>query len=694
MSAPAALVGITVQALTDIPSELLADTQHPYLLVWVGDSRLGRSRLIAKDQSRFDLGQERMEWSHEVPAFGGPVQVRAQLWDDRGDSAPRCLTEITGSIEAPYLGGPLQFGSVPRLSLFVRIRPIPRAPRAIPVPRVTPDRSLGTTVTLTPALIVELADIEGLYRPVNRGSSGRVRCERAAGYLSEDHQGRIFLNNDLGRNWVNGFQSVVVTARVSAARGSIPPDARVCWSVVSVDDPTNDDPWCHRRSGPVIDPDDYDDEGGPIGAGPGARAEPERPGGRRGPRAPWRAAEGFSLIRSGLRDAETQLVGGESKVVFRCPEMAGAAFFLRAEVQASTPVESFGTRSGVMTMWHRLDLETVRMKSATPLPLDDLPAAVEPACIQLDFHPERVVPDKEHMSTSWGTLGVGETRFMDAHLRRAATRGWFCILTACLPFPVPPAAQVIFRGMVKLRHNSEGVEYFDLEGELRDARAMNIAIGDEEIGFLITPNVFQREGRLYTRCWITPHEALREFEVDEGVMSSPDLEAAKELMSPRLRVTRRRKPTGDRQAFAGGYELPEEIAVSISGPGDLYPAGISPTKRINGQWYLYGRVVVYTHHSRFYDHGRKQPTADFNVRIVPIVMHEIIHGFGLPHMCASFDYRTPLNKTCVMNYPRNWVMDDHHRLIPGTSRRLGGLCARHLRELRRAQLFRNPALGW
>jgi hypothetical protein len=77
------------------------------------------------------------------------------------------------------------------------------------------------------------------------------------------------------------------------------------------------------------------------------------------------------------------------------------------------------------------------------------------------------------------------------------------------------------------------------------------------------------------------------------------------------------------------------------------------------------------------------------------MVHELTHAFGMPHKCAYFDFRAPRDKTCCMNYIPNWMADDAHNLVSGTSNRVGmDMCGRHLKEVRRVRLQDNKGLSW
>jgi len=78
-----------------------------------------------------------------------------------------------------------------------------------------------------------------------------------------------------------------------------------------------------------------------------------------------------------------------------------------------------------------------------------------------------------------------------------------------------------------------------------------------------------------------------------------------------------------------------------------------------------------------------------------VVVHELVHAFGMPHRCGYFDFTTPRRPTCCMNYSDTWMADAQHNLIPGTEDKCSpNMCGLHLKEVRRVRLQMNKALAW
>lgn len=151
---------------------------------------------------------------------------------------------------------------------------------------------------------------------------------------------------------------------------------------------------------------------------------------------------------------------------------------------------------------------------------------------------------------------------------------------------------------------------------------------------------------------------------------------------------------------AGGFGIPNAGAtVKITPPGAVFTTGISPPvpNAITGVGSFFaGRTVLFTHTPKFSTPGPPPaPKPDFDLKVLSTVVHEFLHAFGMPHKCGYWDWWTPRVQSCCMNYFDTWLLDPAQKVIPGTVRRNGNdMCGRHLMEVRRVHLDKNPGLNW
>ncbi|WP_438017155.1 hypothetical protein WMF18_41280 [Sorangium sp. So ce315] len=681
--AQTAAVTITLQKVLGVDG-LLAGAKRPYALGFIAGRRFGRSKPIPAGAKELDLTAEAIPWKLEVAASGA-IPVAVEIWDDQGDAGSKRLGSVTGSLSSPYPTRVHELGGGPLLRCDVFTREVPPAPGAVPVPRVAEGEKTRATLRVPNTVLVSITEILGLHAPVSPGAAGVKRAEARPGYTSQDHLGRVYVNSDLAGAWAKDKQLIQLTAKVKVQRGKLPADAKIRWTVIEPDDPTNDDPGFHAAWGAYVDKKDYD----AAGKHQGSRAGDNE--GKPAKSPPWEAVSGFALASAAATEAKTTIVGDESKVVFHCPDTAGDNFIVRADIDSATKVEGFGAETGIMTMWHRIRVESIRMKSAFALPMDEVPVPFEPCCVQLDCEPEKEVPDQPQMAPKGDDLETECVAYVDKVFSNKSNPGWFCVISAMEPHPLPTKkGDQVFEGDAELKSGGAGAnlfEYFEIPGTFPDVDFAELTSGSETVGFNLFSVQTETTGAgPITRCWIVEHDAQPDFTAGDG--SIAHAYKVQFNYSPRYR-----KKGG--AVTPGGYGMAAKVKVKVFNPGAFYTAGISPTVTAKGKEYFAGRTIMFTHHSAYREAATGLPKPTYRARIVGTIVHELVHAFGMPHKCGYFDFRAPRDKTCCMNYRPNWMLDDKRNLIPGTSGKTGSdVCGRHLKEVRRVHLEDNKGLAW
>ena len=558
-----------------------------------------------------------------------------------------------------------------------------RTPAAPVVPRTATGTSTRATLRKVNSAKVEISAIRGLYAPTATGKPGLVRAEPRPGYLSQDGLGRVYLNSDLALKWTKNTQFIELTAKVAIVSGSFPADGKLKWTLRDADDPTNDDPGFHPQWGRYVDAKDYDATGKHQGAS-GADNE-----GKPAKNPPWQQVGAFKLSGATATECVTEIAGGVSKVFFHCPDVAGDNFSIAVAIETKEKIDRLGHETGLITMWHRIQVDNIRMQTGTSLPVDELPIHFEPCCVQMDCVPERVVADKQFMSPTRERLSAESSKYVNSVF--TPRPGWFCLIAALEPHPLPAAkGAVLFSGTTKLGKGGTGAamrEFIDIPGTHADADFAEITLGSEKIGFRVESTApFTAAGKDMTRCWLEPHDAQPDFTAGDG--SIAHAYTVTYDYSPRFRIL-------GSAVTPGGYKMPDDVQVEVKGPGAFYTAGISPSVQAGGKPYFAGRTIVFTHHGGYYDAAAKKPKPDVKDRLLVTIVHELVHAFGMPHKCGYFDFRAPRAKTCCMNYRPNWMLDDARELVPGTNEKNGkDVCGRHLKEVRRVHLEDNKGLNW
>ncbi|MCA9704735.1 MAG: hypothetical protein KDK70_02660 [Myxococcales bacterium] len=485
----------------------------PSLAGAAGRHRLGRSGRIRMNpgsveaNGHFDLGGERMVWTHGVRAADGEsVDLRLTLWLDRGDQAPQQRLQWTVAIDPPWMPGPRTADEQGHRLCYRVDRVIEREddPVELVLALGAPeDQHHNVQVIDEPVeAIVGITAIDGLYRPVAGLDPSVVAMgtplhnaplsEVVAGYISNDHRGRIFINRVPNGTWTADAQYIDLTAEVwiEGLEANTRDDVRVTWTVIVPDDPSDDDPAVHREAGALLDPTDHDVHGEHLGAR-GYDNEGANPHygqanhvweqlgtfdlqvGAAQPAIglpPLAAVDASNQIYLRPATTATEAVDDDGRryhrrsgVRLHCPDVRGDRLVVRATVEGQG-YRVLPAQTGVMTMWNRIDLEYRKMQTAFHLPVADMPAAFESAFVQLDVHALADVADIDRLpTTQFDTFLSQDTTF-----QHRGDPGWFCLIAAKLLGAAPAAnPRDRFTGPRTLRRATPGDEVMlDAQGPL------------------------------------------------------------------------------------------------------------------------------------------------------------------------------------------------------------------------------------
>ena len=735
MPFPAATVRIQIKRILAVPAVTLAAGHTRYLRGEVQANgmpmKTGRSRPVPDAGGDFDLAPEQVPWQFELRVDTGTnISVTVEVFEERGDAAPPTPSVLTGLIADPWTSGTRTFvGPSGTIELDVATTLIASTDAAF-LARAGKATSVSGTLTVPKCYVVQIGDIAGLYKPtgVAAGSRGSAHV---LGYVSEDNLGRIFTNRLPNGSWAKDTQYIEVFVRVTALGGAtIPAAAGIKWTVFDADDPTNDAPDFHREWGLYVDPNDYAGSAtSPTGAKAGDNASAYAPAnaneallfGASARASRWAATMGGpppTPVSTGeakspivMADART----GTCSVKIHCPNVLGTNLVLKVEltgVPAGVTVHNATT--GVMTMWSRIDVEVVRMAGAPSLAgaLPLIPPFFHPMCVQLDMQNERTVTgplDKAHMSPTEPKEESATAAWVDnpGVFKHRGTPGWFFLGGARFGSPLPsgPKPTPLYDGTAFLLGTSGPNVYLEVPVAATTAAYVEFiwagASGPVKAGFVVagaTP------GGLATRIVLWGNDVTPNFTGHDADGSTTHAYRSAILYFPQHEL-----PAGATSLVPGGYGVPTTgVQVKVYPAGVTESWGISPTVKNASTGtgdYFAGRTVVFTHATQFSTGTPPTARPDFNQRVLGTVVHEFLHAFGMPHKCGQWDWRTPRDRSvqsqdpkqnsgCCMNYFNTWLLDASNHVIPGDSRDGVYMCGRHLMEVRRVHLERNPGLRW
>lgn len=524
------------------------------------------------------------------------------------------------------------------------------------------------------AFTVVIIEIKGLYKPgvddrAVRPAGTTKNSGYVAGYKSDDDRGRIFTNRDMNNNWSKNNQCIEITARVTwtPSACALPAGTKIRWTKEDPDDPTNEDPRVHPDVGRLIDPNDYTGTT-KTGANPNDN----------NPRGKATATEQLEQI-----DAQYALTGNEtvvnpanslSKVRFKVSDAAGDNYRITAEAVHPNVTTSTPDQTGIMTVWDRIEIEYVKMSSATELPVTQIAQHYEIACVQVDISEKRVVTGASDMAY------MGTTDLLARN--------------ECVNFCRSPSSSG------KFKHEGQGGWFFMVAANrFKPARTANIlyegnAVSQGSRVRLPTGTTLSEPPkvvRVFNSSRIVGMSAPKPNDYDLHIKFKVDSRTGRDLnIEPHSFYHVQNPNTSFLDAYLSDYGFANgsSIPVQVLSEGDeaLVFGGISPGgATVGSRYYFAGKLIVFTQ-------------IVTGPRMLAVLCHELCHAFGNAHKCGNWDWENkPTRTSCCMNYWYQFVLDNStpRRPIQWTqNRRSANLCGHHIINIRDFHLEDNPILNW
>lgn len=630
------------------------------------------------------------------------------LTDELGEDLPACRAALSfhapdvlaceaddGRVDLLFLGPakpyPDFFGERPPGDSIYGLRPLVKR-RHLPVdPPVQ--------------LVVKLTAVEGLYKPGFKveGDIDPKASGYQQGYTSDDDRGRIFVNHrpraDPGQSWqeavVKDTQYIELEASIELVQGAkIPPDARVEWEWF---DPNSaDHPETHEHGARL--PDQVDVDGRPRSLVNRGTCDFPKPGGPDMARFAQAGDIGFA-DGSTIHLADTQIKDGRTRVRLHVSNVAGDSFVVTARPKGSPRIAPSGSAgTGAMTVWKRIDVEVVRMENAFALPIDQIPPCFEPARVQMDFAPERVVPSKPFLTDSDRDQPRAATAYATAEageFKQQGKPGWF-FLAAVERFSSehadsPGPSTALYEGKARLQiETSRGRRWETLViDQVIDRPGAIVTIHDVEggpHGFAVAAAIRIAGGK--THLYLRGTDYHSDFEVPRGahtgLIGDPGRGGAYDRAD--YYFPRHRMSSASGAWEPGGMGFGEEVFVRVEPGGYSETGGYSPEVCRAGKKYFGGRLLVFTR-----VHGRAALDVE---QALGVIVHEFTHAFGFPHECGYYGWPQPATYSCSMNTFLNWLYAigtrELQRFQFGTWST--HLCSKHLAGLREVNLEDHPVM--
>jgi hypothetical protein len=560
-------------------------------------------------------------------------------------------------------------------------------------------------------LAVKVATIEGLYKP-GFAADGDVAPKASGyqgGYLSDDDLGRIFVNHkprtDPTQSWDDAVtkdtQYIELVATIQLVQGAkIPPDARVEWEWF--DPNAADHPETNAHGARV--PDEVDVDGHPRSALNRGTCDFPKPGGKHMARFGQAGDCGFADGKS-VNLCDTQIASGGTRVRLHVSNVAGDNFVVIARPKNSPRIAPSNTaRTGVMTVWKRIDVEYVKMAGGFSLPVDQVPPFFEPARVQMDFAPEREVTSKHFLTKREDDEEAACADYATARKGAFTSEGkpgWFFLAAAerasSENFTASSGAatgdgspKIVYKGKAKVAVVSGGGQTWEkvIVDQVIAGKVAILTVHDVDGGPKGFMPVFKKEvigGKTHLHLWGIDYQS--DFEVtrgkNTGLLGGAGRGGAYDktdtyYLRHRARFSGAWEP--------GGMGFGEEVFIRAAPPGSTETTGLSPSARFTGREYFAGRLLIFT---RAFEASSLD--ADHTVGTI---VHEFTHAFGYPHKCGYYGWPQPPEFSCAMNYFLTWLYEvgtrKLQRFVFGTSG--AHLCSKHLSGVREVNLEDNPAI--
>lgn len=515
-----------------------------------------------------------------------------------------------------------------------------------------------------------IIEVKGLYKP---GVDDRAvkppgttkNSSYVTGYTSADDKGRIFTNRALDGTWKKDEQFIELTVQLEVAPTAcpLPVGTKVKWTVEDPDDPTNDAGNVHPAAGRLIDPNDYSGS-----AKTGANANDNNPRGKATATPKFEQADPAYA----LTGDETVVDGAlRSKVRFHVSDVAGDNYRIVAKGLHPSVTVSASAKTGIMTVWHRIEIEYVKMASASELPVDQIASHYDIACVQVDVSEKRVVSgasDKASMDTSDGLAYAACDNFASSasgEFKHEKQGGWF-FMAAANRFVPGSAAAILFEGNAQAHGDR-----------------VRLPIG---VSLAAAPKVV----RVFNKAKVGGMAAPKPNDFDLHVKFSVDVKVGQDLVIVKHDFHKVDDPDNSfleadlsHYGFVPGETIP--VQVLSAGEDALVVAGISPGGvDVGGKHFFGGKLLVFTK-------TQKGP-------MINTLCHELCHAFDNAHKCGNWDWEQKGSRTsCCMNYWFQFVLDDSspRKAMQWTqNRQSANMCGEHVVSIRDFHLEDNPGLGW
>lgn len=560
------------------------------------------------------------------------------------------------------------------MSISPAVQRIPDRPA--PTPRWPPKKLCPQSLNL------RFAAIRGLHRPQREvhGDGTISESRYVPGYSSSGQdgkqyqdQGRIFIHRDLDGKWVKNAQQIELKVTFEYLPTRLLPESSVVWSVQELPGA-----WATAP-----------DDAAPTDEGVGWEVPAE-----------FQPTSLSAPLATSSESTETVIKIDPANNVyfsivrFRASNVAGRSYKILATVWPVAPGTTVhACETGAMTTWNRIDVEYVEMAGVKALPLAEIKNHYDHVCVQFDIsRVTRGARRKDHFDEERNYNNAVKKcgDYMKLVFTQHGQPGWFCIIAAARLLAARTAT-VLYQGPARIydsnRLTVDGMENVSRFKDHTTAKSLRI----------------YDKTKIDTASaqWPEDYQTYTKFKITECIAPGGNIEITVEYQRYFTASMQKNETALKASLESYGFRRGQRVYIQVLSDGDAarVTVGNSPdTEEERGV----GEGV--------YCKGFSLVFMDTVNQALITLCHELGHLLGCHHQCGNWDWKSnqhPLRakryktvrsdwRACCMNDWLYFMVDGRKRKpIPWTQNRASAeLCLAHRRQVLKAHLEDNPALGW
>lgn len=323
--------------------------------------------------------------------------------------------------------------------------------------------------------------------------------------------------------------------------------------------------------------------------------------------AKYEGIDAYGVEEVDAHTATSAIHDGKSRVRMHCTNVAGDNFRVTARLaRHQLVVPGAEVRTGLMTMWKRIDLEYRKMDGAHSLPVREMASYFEPCFVQMDPTEELSTPRLDALAPTEEAFDRASSNYVKAPptgvFAHEHEPGWFLLVAAHRAAANVAAATrtTIYTGPATIEEFrfSDGTraERLVIDGTLSaDPVLVKITEGGKTLGLFAWAKDDNVPRRGQTSIYFSAIDYQSEFEPGTGLISGPGSAYAHTVD----RYLQHDLTTPGRTWATPGLGFPSTVQVEVLAGRGGETGGVSPENQHRGKGYFAGRTIIFTKHPSY-----------------------------------------------------------------------------------------------